>query len=97
LSESTAKATRRQLRRVVGETAGAAFVEQSQLVVRHDRLLGQHGLLLSRHASSLLDTDAALTDLDTRVSQRHAELTWFLSMTFRERLVWVVTGRLPWV
>jgi hypothetical protein len=89
LSEATAKATRRQLRRVVGETAGAALVEQSQLVARHDRLLGQH-------SSAIHATDASLDEVKNHLAHRSSELTWFLGMTCRERLVWVVTGRLPW-
>lgn len=41
MSESAAKATRRQLRRAVGDVASAALTEQSQLVVRHDRLIAE--------------------------------------------------------
>lgn len=89
MSEATAKATRRQLRRVVGETAGAALVEQSQLVARHDRLLSQHSSAI--HAS-----DTSLGALMTQVARIYSDVTRFQSMTFRERLVWVITGRLPW-
>ena len=46
MSESAAKATRRQLRRAVGDVASAALTEQSQLVARHDRLLSSHSLQL---------------------------------------------------
>ena len=46
MSESAAKATRRQLRRAVGDVVSAALTEQSQLVARHDRLLSAHSLQL---------------------------------------------------
>ncbi len=89
MSEATAKATRRQLRRVVGETAGAALVEQSQLVARHDTLL-------DRQSHTLQSTAASLVALETQFAQRSAEQTWFLTMTWRERLMWIVFGRVPW-
>jgi len=46
MSESAAKATRRQLRRAVGDVTVAALTESSQLIALHSKLLSAHSFQL---------------------------------------------------
>ena len=85
MSATAAKATRRQLRRSVGDTALGAIVEQGQQVTDLSARINGHTVHLTR-------IDEQLT------AQRIALAAWthtdrvVRSLTFYQRLRWLFTG-----
>lgn len=85
MSEAAAKATRRQLRRAIGDVAGAALTEQSSLTAKHDRLLASHSERLQTLTASLQQTNRVLREQDE-------DFTAFVELSFLGRLRWLVMG-----
>ncbi len=78
MSEAAAKATRRNLRRSVGEVALGAITEQGAKLLTVDDRLSSQGDVLKAHTETLV----YLIKRDHRVK----------ALTFWQRLRWLLTG-----
>lgn len=101
MSEATARATRRQLRRVVGDVAGAALTEQARLIEHHDKTLALHsrfiqaqGDVIGQHTQDLRASVLVSKDHDQRVSAMESISTRFTMLNLWDRLRWLTTGHL---
>jgi len=86
MSEATARASRRTIRRAVGDVAAEALTEQSALTQQHDRLLGQQSLTLQSLALASSTHHRRLSVLEGH-QEAWAQGGW------RVRLRWLFTGR----
>lgn len=88
MSEATAKATRRTLRRAVGATAVSAITEQGDLLASHDQALAVHALQIRTLHDDDLTRVEQIERLSTLISAFQARLT------LGQRLSWLLLGHL---
>lgn len=93
MSESTAKAQRRELRRIAGGAAVSAIDRQAEAIQElragGDRMVVSIRLSHDRHDKS----EAAIVRIEDESKKRDGHFTEFVGRSFRDRFRWLVFGR----